>query len=105
MSSSQIKSVYRSLYRTYISTSTNTNQSKKVPTSINHYLRQLSRLPSQNIQPIIQYLHASKSYNDLLKRYNPVGDLNEPERLKATANRVGLPMPKKLDLDTPLTEK
>lgn len=105
MSTSQIKSTYRSLYRTYISTSSTPKKPTKVPSSINHYLRQLSTLPLKDIQPIIQYLHASKSYNDLLKRYNPVGDLNEPERLKATLNRVGLQMPKKVDADTPLLEK
>ncbi|KAH9814904.1 hypothetical protein DFH28DRAFT_969758 [Melampsora americana] len=105
MSNSQIKSIYRSLYRTYLSTSTHQIKSKKVPNSINQYLQQLSKLSIQEIQPILQYLHSSKSYHDLLKRYNPIGDLNEPERLKATVNRVGLQMPKKLDLDTPLLEK
>ncbi|KIJ56530.1 hypothetical protein M422DRAFT_22694 [Sphaerobolus stellatus SS14] len=40
------------------------------------------------------FLRADKLYKDLLDRYAPLRDITEEERVKATANRVGLNTPK-----------
>lgn len=40
------------------------------------------------------FLRSDRIYKELLERYSPLHDLTEEERIKATANRVGLNTPK-----------
>ncbi|EIW72322.1 hypothetical protein M231_03826 [Tremella mesenterica] len=40
------------------------------------------------------FLRASRIHAELLKRYNPLHDMTEEEKIRATARRVGLNTPK-----------
>lgn len=46
------------------------------------------------MQNMVEFLKASRNHKDLLKRYNPLSDQTPEERVKATARRVGLDVPK-----------
>lgn len=48
----------------------------------------------RNGRNVLVYLQASRIHKELLERYNPTLRLSEEEKIKLTANRVGLDMPK-----------
>lgn len=41
----------------------------------------------------LQYMRSQRLYNTLLERYNPGMSLDEEEKLRLTARRVGMEMP------------
>lgn len=43
-----------------------------------------------------QYLHAQRMYTTLVERYNPGMNMDEEERTRLTARRVGMELPKEL---------
>lgn len=47
----------------------------------------------QEVEQAIQYLKAQRVYGALLARYNPGMDMEEDERVRLTARRVGMDMP------------
>ncbi|KAG0139822.1 hypothetical protein CROQUDRAFT_718876 [Cronartium quercuum f. sp. fusiforme G11] len=100
--SSSHRAIYRKIYRTYQRTSNHFKS--EIPHSVKSQLRNLisQSTSTSNLNPIINYLIASKAHEDLVKRYNPAGELTDPERLKATVNRVGLNLPKQINFNEPL---
>lgn len=60
--------------------------SKRSSKSINQRL--------QETEQFIQYLKAQRQYVSLLERYNPGMNMNEEERVRLTARRVGMDLPK-----------
>ncbi|WAR61692.1 hypothetical protein PtB15_12B382 [Puccinia triticina] len=102
MSSLTCLASYRKLYRTYRKTSRHPRP--PIPRPINSQLRSLinAGLKDHQLDSVVNYLVSSNLHQELVRRYNPADDLTEPERLKATVNRVGLNMPKTIDLETPL---
>jgi hypothetical protein len=72
---------------------------RKDPLAI--YVRQLlsdssehtSGVSSKRLENITVLLKNARVHNELLARYNPVYGKSEQERIKATANRVGLDVP------------
>ncbi|KAI1608048.1 hypothetical protein EDD37DRAFT_603282 [Exophiala viscosa] len=47
----------------------------------------------QEIEQFIVYLRAQRMYNTLLARYNPGMGMDEEERVRLSARRVGMEMP------------
>lgn len=47
----------------------------------------------QEAEQLIQYLKAQRTYGELLERYNPGMNMDEEERVRLTARRVGMEMP------------
>ncbi|KAG5918930.1 hypothetical protein E4U42_006704, partial [Claviceps africana] len=45
-------------------------------------------------EQLVAYLRAQRLYVSLLERYNPGMDMDEEERVRLTARRVGMDMPK-----------
>ena len=43
---------------------------------------------------LVQYLRAQRQYTTLLERYNPGMGMDEEERVRLTARRVGMDLPK-----------
>ncbi|EXJ72905.1 uncharacterized protein A1O5_04053 [Cladophialophora psammophila CBS 110553] len=52
---------------------------------------QLARL--QELEQFVMYLRAQRMYGTLLQRYNPGMGMDEEERVRLTARRVGMEMP------------
>lgn len=48
----------------------------------------------QDLENALVFLRSQREHKVLLHRYNPSFDYTSEERIKATANRVGLDMPK-----------
>lgn len=48
---------------------------------------------SQEAEQAVQYLHAQRVYMTLLERYNPGMTMEDEERTRLTARRVGMEMP------------
>lgn len=47
----------------------------------------------QETEQVVQYLRAQRVYNTLLERYNPGMTMEDEERTRLTARRVGMEMP------------
>jgi ATP synthase assembly factor FMC1, mitochondrial len=47
----------------------------------------------QEAEQFVQYLKAQRTYDFLLERYNPGMSMDEEERVRLTARRVGMEMP------------
>lgn len=47
----------------------------------------------QEMEQFVQYLKAQRTYGELLERYNPGMNMDEEERVRLTARRVGMEMP------------
>lgn len=47
----------------------------------------------QEAEQFVQYLRAQRMYVSLLERYNPGMNMNEEERVRLTARRVGMDLP------------
>lgn len=47
----------------------------------------------QEAEQHVQYLKAQRMYTTLLERYNPGVNMNEEERVRLTARRVGMDLP------------
>ena len=45
----------------------------------------------------MQYIQAQRMYNTLVERYNPGMGMNEEERVRLTARRVGMDLPIEFD--------
>ncbi|KAK2466164.1 hypothetical protein APHAL10511_001806 [Amanita phalloides] len=54
----------------------------------------------QDLEGTVLFLRSQKEHKALLHRYNPSFDYTSEERIKATANRVGLDMPVAPKLET-----
>ncbi|KIW02367.1 uncharacterized protein PV09_06189 [Verruconis gallopava] len=52
----------------------------------------------QEAEQFIQYLRAQRQYTTLLERYNPGANMDEEERVRLTARRVGMEMPIEFDV-------
>ncbi|KIW96261.1 uncharacterized protein Z519_03329 [Cladophialophora bantiana CBS 173.52] len=52
---------------------------------------QMARL--QELEQFVMYLRAQRMYGTLLQRYNPGMGMDEEERVRLTARRVGMEMP------------
>ncbi|KIY00358.1 uncharacterized protein Z520_04043 [Fonsecaea multimorphosa CBS 102226] len=53
--------------------------------------QQLARL--QELEQFVMYLRAQRMYGTLLQRYNPGMGMDEEERVRLTARRVGMDLP------------
>ncbi|KAG9671402.1 hypothetical protein KCU99_g10028, partial [Aureobasidium melanogenum] len=47
----------------------------------------------QEAEQLAQYLKAQRTYVTLVERYNPGMNMNEEERVRLTARRVGMDLP------------
>lgn len=54
----------------------------------------LSKIPTPEVaEQLVAYLRAQRTYATLLERYNPGMDMDDTERVRLTARRVGMDLP------------
>ncbi|EAS33931.3 uncharacterized protein CIMG_04955 [Coccidioides immitis RS] len=53
----------------------------------------LAQARIEEVEQFSQYLRAQRQYTTLLERYNPGADVDEQERVRLTARRVGMDLP------------
>ncbi|PGG96763.1 hypothetical protein GX51_07673 [Blastomyces parvus] len=54
---------------------------------------QIAQARLEEAEQFTQYLKAQRKYVTLLERYNPGADMDEEERVRLTARRVGMELP------------
>jgi hypothetical protein len=62
-------------------------------TSSEHPQSKSQRERLEEAEQHVQYLKAQRMYTTLVERYNPGVNMNEEERVRLTARRVGLDLP------------
>lgn len=53
----------------------------------------------QEAEQLAQYARAQRTYSALLERYNPGMSLDEEEKIRLTARRVGMDLPELYEID------
>ncbi|PGH19088.1 hypothetical protein AJ79_00122 [Helicocarpus griseus UAMH5409] len=102
--SSQSRSLYRSILRELPHrplSSTSPLQSRirnylaSQPPSLdsNNSRGQITQAQIEEAEQITQYLRAQRVYVTLLERYNPGANMDEEEKVRLTARRVGMELP------------
>ncbi|KAH8170951.1 hypothetical protein LIA77_09732 [Sarocladium implicatum] len=52
------------------------------------------QLPAEHAEQLIAYLRSQRTYAQLLDRYNPGMNMDDEERVRLTARKVGMDLPK-----------
>ena len=55
-------------------------------------------MPIEQADQYLQYVKAQRMYATLLERYNPGMGMDEEERIRLTARRVGMDLPVEYDI-------
>ncbi|KAI1452076.1 hypothetical protein F4805DRAFT_448841 [Annulohypoxylon moriforme] len=96
---SQLRSLYRSLLRELPPRPLSSTSSSQTRSPLHQRLRQsfADDAPHQHAtaqaDQLVQYLKAQRQYTTLLERYNPGMNMDEEERVRLTARRVGMDLP------------
>ncbi|KAI1100086.1 hypothetical protein F4804DRAFT_58292 [Jackrogersella minutella] len=98
---SQLRSLYRSLLRELPPKPLATSLSSQSRSPLHQRLRQSfsddapheHALTVAHADQFLQYLKAQRKYATLLERYNPGTNMEEAERVRLSARRVGLNLP------------
>ncbi|KAI5210369.1 hypothetical protein E4T42_01362 [Aureobasidium subglaciale] len=101
-----LRSLYRSLLRelpprttplshtlrsTFAASSSSSTTSTSTTTSSSSAKTELQKV--QEAEQLALYLKAQRTYVTLVERYNPGMNMNEEERVRLTARRVGMDLP------------
>ncbi|KAI9880443.1 MAG: hypothetical protein M1830_003085 [Pleopsidium flavum] len=95
-SRSHLRSLYRSILRELPSRplSAPSPLQQRIRTSFSTTSSQDSAMQrAQEAEQYIQYVKAQRMYATLLERYNPGMSMDEEERVRLTARRVGMDLP------------
>ncbi|KAI0887787.1 uncharacterized protein GGS22DRAFT_154272 [Annulohypoxylon maeteangense] len=96
---SQLRSLYRSLLRELPPKPLPSTSLSKTRSPLHQRLRQsfADDAPHQHAvaqaDQLLQYLKAQRQYTALLERYNPGMNMDDEERVRLTARRVGMDLP------------
>ncbi|KAI5861295.1 hypothetical protein GGS23DRAFT_598462 [Durotheca rogersii] len=94
----QMRSLYRSLLRE-LAPRAPSSPASQARSPLHQRLRQsFSADPThqhsvEQAEQLVQYLRAQRQYTTLLERYNPGMGMDEEERVRLTARRVGMDLP------------
>ncbi|OJD40521.1 ras guanyl-nucleotide exchange factor [Diplodia corticola] len=110
----QLRSFYRRLLRELparapkVAPSTRSSQPiLSNPSPLQHHIRTQLAAPSaasarapslEETEQFVQYVKAQRMYITLLERYNPGMNMDEEERVRLTARRVGMDLPVEADV-------
>ncbi|KAI1141235.1 hypothetical protein F5Y05DRAFT_255323 [Hypoxylon sp. FL0543] len=96
---SQLRSLYRSLLRELPPKTLPSSSSSRARSPLHQRLRESfsGDAPHEHAvaqaDQLVQYLRAQRQYTTLLERYNPGMNMDEEERVRLTARRVGMDLP------------
>lgn len=85
----------RSLYRSFLRELPIRPRSQRSPLQvrIRKTIASDSATPIEQAEQFLQYVKAQRMYATLLERYNPGMNMDEEERVRLTARRVGMDLP------------
>lgn len=92
----------RSLYRSFLRELPIRPHSKTARSPLQSRIRETiasgSATPIEQAEQFLQYVKAQRMYATLLERYNPGMNMDEEERVRLTARRVGMDLPEEFSL-------
>jgi ATP synthase assembly factor FMC1 len=87
----------RSLYRAFLRELPPRPHSQNSRSPLQHRIRNTiaseANTPIEQAEQFLQYVKAQRVYATLLERYNPGMEMDEEERVRLTARRVGMDLP------------
>ncbi|CAI7638717.1 unnamed protein product [Penicillium discolor] len=83
----QARTTYRALLREL------PRRNFKTPSPLHQQLHEERTLRVHEADQFAQYARAQRVYSDLLERYNPGMSMDEEEKIRLTARRVGFDLP------------
>lgn len=94
----RLRQLFRSQEQTASTTAPDASHptSSAIPFSVPTTTEELS-LRIQEAEQLAKYARAQRTYSALLERYNPGMNLDEEERIRLTARRVGMDLPEEYE--------
>lgn len=89
----KLRSLYRSFLRELPSRPFAQNSRSPLQSRIRNSIASKSQTPIEQGEQFLQYVKAQRMYATLLERYNPGMNMEEEERVRLTARRVGMELP------------
>ncbi|KAG4430524.1 hypothetical protein IFR05_013993 [Cadophora sp. M221] len=88
----KLRALYRSFLRELPSRPL-TEKPSPLKARIRSTITSESRIPIEQAEQYLQYVKAQRMYATLLERYNPGMNMEDEERVRLTARRVGMDLP------------
>ncbi|KUJ21802.1 uncharacterized protein LY89DRAFT_729301 [Mollisia scopiformis] len=98
---SKLRSIYRSFLRELPSRPLSEKSRSPLQARIRNTIASESSTPIEQAEQFLQYVKAQRMYATLLERYNPGMNMDEEERVRLTARRVGMDLPEEYFAPTP----
>jgi len=89
----KLRSIYRAFLRELPSRPLSQNSRSPLQSRIRNTIASDSSTPIEQAEQFLQYVKAQRMYATLLERYNPGMNMDEEERVRLTARRVGMDLP------------
>lgn len=89
----KLRSLYRSFLRELPSRPLAEKSRSPLQARIRNTIASDSNTPIEQAEQFLQYVKAQRMYATLLERYNPGMNMDEEERVRLTARRVGMDLP------------
>lgn len=92
----KLRSLYRSLLRELPPRALTRTSRTPLQTRIRESIASsptTAATPIEHADQFVQYLRAQRAYASLLERYNPGMNMEEEDRIRMTARRVGMDLP------------
>ncbi|KAG9231101.1 hypothetical protein BJ875DRAFT_487330 [Amylocarpus encephaloides] len=89
----KLRSIYRSFLRELPSRPLAERSKSPLQARIRNTIASKSATPIEQAEQFLQYVKAQRMYATLLERYNPGMNMEEEERIRLTAKRVGMELP------------
>jgi ATP synthase assembly factor FMC1 len=89
----KLRSIYRSFLRELPSRPLSERSRSPLQARIRNTIASKSATPLEHAEQFLQYVKAQRMYATLLERYNPGMNMDEEERVRLTARRVGMDLP------------
>jgi ATP synthase assembly factor FMC1 len=97
----KLRSLYRSLLRELPSrdlASRDLASRSPLQDRIRNTIATPTNTPIEQAEQFLQYVKAQRMYATLLERYNPGMNIDEEERVRLTAKRVGMDLPEEYEI-------
>jgi ATP synthase assembly factor FMC1 len=89
----KLRSLYRAFLRELPSRSLSQTSRPPLQSRIRETIASDASTPIEQAEQFLHYVKAQRMYATLLERYNPGMNMDEEERVRLTARRVGMDLP------------
>ena len=94
----RLRSIYRSFLRELPSRPLSEKSHNPLQIRIRESITSKNTISIEQADQYLQYVKAQRMYATLLERYNPGMNLDEEERIRLTARRVGMDLPEEFNI-------